>query len=352
MRLLEYEAKQLLTASSVPTPRGVVFRKPDHPSLTPPLVIKSQVPIGGRGKAGGVIVCHSTSEIEQATSTLFNKPIRGFLPHSLLAEELLEITQEFYLSFTINRASSCIELLAHTEGGVEIESQNTDYFYRRKLPKNPPFDTIADELADYLYIADKAFQLETILRYCFTCFITNDCLLLEINPLILTAQGTLIAGDGKIIVDDAALFRHPTWHFEETPADTNFVTLHETGTVATIANGAGLAMATVDAVQTNHLIPANFLDIGGTATTEKILACFKKITEFPNVTAIIVNIFGGIVRCDIVAQAIIDARQELPQLPPLYVRLIGNKSNEARTLLHQHGLSLYDTLDDCLGAIK
>ncbi len=213
---------------------------------------------------------------------------------------------------------SCVELIGHSEGGIEIESQETGFF-RRELPQTPAFHTIADELADYFHIADKAFLLEDILRGCFTCFEKNDCLLLEINPLILTKQGALVAGDCKMTVDDAAIFRHPTWKFEETPANTNFVTLHNDGTIATIANGAGLAMATVDAVQATGLRPANFLDIGGTATTEKIVECFKQITVLPNVQAIIVNIFGGIVRCDVVARAILDAKKEIPNLPHLYI---------------------------------
>ena len=352
MKLLEYEAKALLQSTSVPIPHGEVFQASRAPLLALPAVIKSQVPIGGRGKLGGVVTVHTADELKTVSRELFAKTIRGFIPRSLLAEELLAIDKEFYLSFTINRNLSCIELIGHSEGGIEIESHNAADFFRRELPADPPFDAIADELADYFDIADKAFLLEDILRNCFACFTKNDCLLLEINPLILTKQGKLVAGDCKMTVDDAAGFRHTDWRFEETPADANFVTLHETGTVATIANGAGLAMATVDAVQASGLQPANFLDIGGTATTEKILNCFMQITEFSHVNAIIVNIFGGIVRCDVVAQAILDARKEIPGLPHLYIRLTGNRSAEARALLRQHNLPLYDTLADCLGALK
>jgi succinyl-CoA synthetase beta subunit len=152
-------------------------------------------------------------------------------------------------------------------------------------------------------------------------------------------------------LDDAAAFRHPEWDFEEKQADANFVSLNKNGTIATIANGAGLAMATVDAVTTAGLVPANFLDIGGGATTEKVVDSFKKIMEFPAVNAIVINIFGGIVRCDIVANAIIEAKEQLPNLPALYVRLSGNRSTEAAVLLEARNMTLYSTLDDCLQEI-
>ena len=182
---------------------------------------------------------------------------------------------------------------------------------------------------------------------CLRCFIDNDCLLLEINPLVVTTDGQLIAGDAKMTIDDTALFRHPQWH-EAALEDHNFVTLDHNGTVATIANGAGLAMATVDAVTARGVQPANFLDIGGTATPEKILASFKQIACFPAVALIIINIFGGIVRCDDVAAAIISAKQQLPDLPPLAVRLTGNHETEAKALLAREHIPLYDNLSHIL----
>jgi succinyl-CoA synthetase beta subunit len=153
-------------------------------------------------------------------------------------------------------------------------------------------------------------------------------------------------------LDDAAAFRHPEWNFEEDKPDNNFVVLNDNGTVATIANGAGLAMATVDAVVANGLLPANFLDIGGAATTENIVASFKKIVSFPSVNAIVINIFGGIVRCDTVAEAIVEARRQLKDLPPLYIRLSGNRSDEAKAILKKEGLVLHDSLADCLEEIR
>ena len=352
MRLLEYEAKNLLSACEVPIPRGKVFAANELQAITAPIVLKSQVPIGGRGKLGGVQIVRQQSDVESAARKIFNLKIKGFLPSKLLAEEILDISREFYFSLNINRQTAGIELLAHTGGGVEIESQDTAAFFRRDITNNREFKALADELADYLDIADKAFLLQDIIENAYRCFIDNDCLLLEINPLVLTSDGKLIAGDAKITVDDAAAFRHLDWQFEDNSTEHNFVILNRDGAVATIANGAGLAMATVDAVVASGLVPANFLDIGGTATSDKILDCFRQITTLDNIKVIIINIFGGIVRCDDVARAIIDAQRQIPDLPKLAIRLSGNRESEARQLLAQYNLPLFDSLEAILEDIS
>lgn len=351
MRLLEYEAKNLLSACEVPIPRGKVFAANELQTIAAPIVLKSQVPIGGRGKLGGVQIVRRQSAIESVARKMFNLKIKGFLPSKLLAEEVLDISREFYFSLNINRQTAAIELLAHTGGGIEIESQDTAAFFRRDIA-NKKFDSLADELADYLDIADKAFLLQDIIENAYRCFIDNDCLLLEINPLVLTSDGKLIAGDAKITVDDAAAFRHLDWQLEDNSTEHNFVILNRDGAVATIANGAGLAMATVDAVVASGLVPANFLDIGGTATSDKILDCFHQITNLDNIKVIIINIFGGIVRCDEVARAIIDAQRQIPDLPKLAIRLSGNREAEARQLLAQYNLPLFDSLEAILEDIS
>jgi succinyl-CoA synthetase beta subunit len=352
MRLLEYEAKNLLSACEVPIPRGKVFAANELQAITAPIVLKSQVTIGGRGKLGGVQIVRRQSDVESAARKMFNLKIKGFLPSKLLAEEILDISREFYFSLNINRQTAAVELLAHTGGGVEIESQDTADFFRRDITNDREFEALADELADYLNIADKAFLLQDIIENAYRCFIDNDCLLLEINPLVLTSDGKLIAGDAKITVDDAAAFRHLDWQFEDNSIEHNFVILNRDGAVATIANGAGLAMATVDAVVANGLVPANFLDIGGTATSDKILDCFRQITTLDNINVIIINIFGGIVRCDEVARAIIDAQRQIPDLPKLAIRLSGNREAEARQLLAQYNLPLFDSLEAILEDIS
>ena len=352
MNLLEYEAKQLLVAAKVPTPHGAIVGIDDsQTSISTPVVLKSQVPTGRRGKAGGVIIVREPSDLQPAITALFGRTIHGFTPQKLLAEELIDIKREFYFSLIINRETSQIELLANTNGGIEVEEQDSEAFFSHSVDPRS-FETLGDELADCLDVPDKAFLLQDIIANTHHCFVSNDCLLLEINPLILTTDGILVAGDAKITLDDAAFFRHPEWHFDETPEGNNFVTLDQNGTIATIANGAGLAMATVDAVANAGFTPANFLDIGGNATPQKIMDCFRRISALPHVTAIIINIFGGIVRCDDVAQAILGAKETFPDLPPLHVRLVGNRANKAKQLLADASIPLYNTLADALEALS
>lgn len=349
MKLLEYEAKQLLVASDITIPSNslVIDTATDTTTISLPTVIKSQVPVGGRGKSGGIKIIQKREELSDKIQELFTLAIQGFIPRYLLSEAVLDIDRELYILLTINRSDESIELIAHPQGGIEIESHSSEEFFKRDLSP-VGFDALGDELADYYSLPDRAFLLGELVEKLYHCVIKNDATLLEINPLVLTKQGELIAGDCKMILDDAAHFRHPDWQFEEMPASANFVTLDSHGTVATIANGAGLAMATVDAVAKAGHIPANFLDIGGGATTATIIDSFTRISEFTQVTAIVINIFGGIVQCDTVAQAIIEARKKFPQLPRLYIRLSGNRKDEAATLLAIENLPLYDNLEACL----
>jgi succinyl-CoA synthetase beta subunit len=175
--------------------------------------------------------------------------------------------------------------------------------------------------------------------------------LIEINPLVYTSDKKLIAGDCKITLDDNAAFRH-TWDFEEKPAEANFITLDPNGTIATIANGAGLAMATVDAVHDAGMAPANFLDIGGGANTETLLRAFKRLGEYPNIKAIVINIFAGITRCDEVARAIIAAKKQINDLPPLFIRLAGTSFDQAALLLADERIPILATLEECLASAK
>lgn len=350
MNLLEYEAKSILQAYGIPVPSGVCFSAEDAVPEAP-VVLKSQVHTGGRGKLGGVRVIREGDTVT-AAKEIFALSIKGELPQVLLAEETLDIANEYYLSLMINRSNGTIELVAHKEGGIEVESQ-TD-FVRLEMVNGKEYwvesetREIAGRLAEYFGLEEEEFLLGELVEKLYTCFIQSDALLLEINPLILTKGGDLIAGDCKMTLDSAAAFRHPEWQFEQAPASANFVTLNREGTVATIANGAGLAMATVDAVKAAGLEPANFLDIGGGATVEGIVKSFKSILEFPHITAIVINIFGGIVRCDDVASAILEARKQFPHLPKLYIRLSGTRSDEAAALLVNANLRLYPDLPSCL----
>lgn len=351
MKLLEYEAKDILRKANVPVPSSQLISKPVITSeVSLPIVLKSQVPTGGRGKLGGIKIIESVNELQKAIDELFEVTIKGYLPSKLLAEEKIDIKNEYYLSVTINRAANCIELIAHKNGGVEVEENNSADFLHLELT-NENSNIVGEQLAEYLEQEDQSFVLQDMVERLYDCFIKNDATLIEINPLISTKAGKLICGDAKIELDDAAIFRHPEWQFEEKPQEINFVTLNETGEIATIANGAGLAMATVDAVSDHGLIPANFLDIGGGASTASVLAAFERILQYPNITAIVINIFAGITRCDEIANAIITAKKQINHLPPLYIRLAGTNYEAAAELLENEHISLFNSLEDSVTAI-
>lgn len=349
MNLLEYEAKAILKTFAIPVPRGTPFRQAD-PLPTAPIVLKSQVHTGGRGKAGGVVIVKEQTAVGSTAQRIFELSINDEKPRTILAEELLDIGRELYLSVMINRATAEIELVAHRDGGIDIESHDASEFLRTPITADA-LDRLGEVLAEYYDVPAQAFALQDLVEKLYKCFIKSDAILLEINPLVLTSDDMLVAGDCKMILDDDALFRHQDWNFEQAPSDASFITLDSAGTIATIANGAGLAMATVDAVKQAGLVPANFLDIGGGATVEGIVASFQSIVELARVEAIIINIFGGIVRCDDVATAIIEARTQFPHLPQLYIRLSGNRSSEASALLTAAGLELYPDLPSAIAGV-
>lgn len=350
MKLLEYEAKAILKRAEVPVPRSSLVRSlEDRPTL--PAVLKSQVPTGGRGKAGGVCIIEDAAALPGAIRKILALPINGFTPKVLLAEERLAITHEYYLALLIDKPMAEIRLMAHRNGGVEVETNAPESFFALALDSKNT-ESAGEQLAEYLELPGQSFALQDIIEHLYKCFIANDATLLEINPLVLTASNHLVAGDCKMELDDAASFRHPEWQFEAKAANTNFVTLNKAGNIATIANGAGLAMATVDAVTGAGLVPANFLDIGGGANSASVLMAFRKIMEYSHVQAIVINIFAGITRCDEVARAIIEAREHLKGLPPLFIRLAGTNVDEAKHLLAEYTISMLPTLEACLAAAK
>lgn len=350
MRLLEYEAKILLKQAGITVPRSSLVRSPTN-RLALPVVLKSQVPTGGRGKAGGIQIITHRQDLPSAIKTLFSLPIKAHMPKVILAEELVKIKHEYYLSLLINKSSARIELMAHRSGGVEVEENDPDSFFVAPLDgKNS--QSVGEQLAGYFDLPHQSFALQDMVKQLYALFIKKDALLIEINPLILTTNNNLVAGDGKIELDNAAAFRHSEWQFEALLPDNNFVSLNQNGTIATIANGAGLAMATVDAVKSAGMRPANFLDIGGGATAESIAKAFNKLLEFPHVRAIVINIFAGITRCDEVARAIITAKQAMATLPPLCIRLAGTNFEEAVALLAQENIPTLATLEECLQTAK
>ncbi len=350
MKLLEYEAKNLLSLSGIVTPRSSVIHQNDSLQLTLPVVLKSQVPTGGRGKAGGIRIIEDENDLKQTIDELFELTIKGYRPQTILAEEKLAIAHEYYLSLIINKPTAEIRLMAHINGGVEVEENFANSYLNVAISKEN-IEAVGQQLADYYNLPGQTFVLQDLVENLYTCFVANDATLLEINPLVFTQDEKFVAGDCKMELDDSADFRHD-WKFEDKAAEANFVTLDPGGTVATIANGAGLAMATVDAVSDYGMVPANFLDIGGGSNTETLVAAFRRITEYPNIKAIVINVFAGISRCDDVALAIIAARDQIDTLPPLFIRLAGTNFEAAVDLLSNQGIPILATLEDCLAAAK
>lgn len=348
MNLLEHEAKSLLSISGIAVPKGVLVRNDSTPPFLP-LVLKSQVPVGGRGKAGAIKIASSESEYIQAVSDIMSLPVKGHTPDLLLAEELLSIERELYISILVDRSSQLIQVVAHNNGGVEVEDNS--HFNLWSIENTNDVDHIGQALADYYDIPEKTFLLQDIVEQLYKCFIENDATLIEINPLILTSEGFLVAGDAKITLDQAAAFRHD-WNFSQPETNNNFVTIDTHGMVATVANGAGLAMATVDAVYDFGMKPANFLDIGGGATAETLIIAFNQIAAYADVKAIVINIFAGITRSDEVARAIITARNSISHLPPLFIRIAGTNQVEAAAMLKEASFTLYKDLESCLIAAK
>jgi len=350
MKLLEYEAKAILGVDGLPIPSSMpISANTSVDTIFLPIVLKSQVPVGGRGKLGGVVIVDTKPNLNVTIKRLFDLDIKGYSPSILLGEEKIAIAREHYVSIFIDRDAGAIVLMAHKDGGVEVETNQKDDFFRAEI-NHETTTRCAKELATYLGYEEEIIL--PLLEKLYAAFVKNDATLIEINPLIYTNKGNLVCGDCKMELDDAAAFRHPEWSFEDTVGDTNFVTINPQGTVATIANGAGLAMATVDAVSAKGLAPANFLDIGGGANTASVLRAFERIMTFDNVQTIVINIFAGITRCDEVAKAIIEAKKQIPNLPPLFIRLAGTNFEEAVELLTKENIATLATLEECLTVAK
>jgi succinyl-CoA synthetase alpha subunit len=339
MQLLEYQAKALLSESGATVPTGFVVRKQDELGKLPfsfPAVVKSQVPVGGRGKLGGVKVVQTHDELESERRRIEKLEIKGHLPSGVLIEQALDISYELYLSLRVNRDLRRIEWLASKNGGVEIESQSNEVLTIPYADNSAPTQLAALFDITEATLSDVCLSLER-------CFFDNDLLLLEVNPLVVTKQGELVCADAKIMVDDNSRFRHDTFDWPE-PEPIKPLG----GSIGVIANGAGMAMSTMDTIFAAGAKPANFLDIGGGTGEDVFVKNLREITELPGVTSIIVNIFAGITRCDDIARGIIAAKQQIPNLVPLFVRLEGTNRDAAAELLKDAGIELQPSLKSCI----
>lgn len=368
MNLHEYQAKAVLREFGIQTPRGLTIT--DYAQCADAVdqlggtawVIKAQVHAGGRGKAGGVKLCRSAEELADAAQSLLGQRLvtyqnapDGQPVHTLLVEETLPIARELYLSITVDRAAERIGLVASAAGGMDIEDvarDTPDRILRETVnPVTGLMDYQGRNLAFGLGLTGELVSaFVKLLKACYRLFLERDLALLEINPLVVTTDGRLLPLDCKIGLDDNALYRQKpladladfsqvdSKEAEAHHHNVNYIALN--GTIGCMVNGAGLAMATMDLIKLSGGMPANFLDVGGGATAQSVAQAFQIILADPNVKAVLINIFGGIVRCDLIAEGIIQAVQEVGVKVPVVVRLEGTRSEQGRALLASSGLAI------------
>tara|TARA_A100001015_G_scaffold59658_1_gene65775 strand:- start:501 stop:1670 length:1170 start_codon:yes stop_codon:yes gene_type:complete len=372
----EHQAKELLKQYNIPTPKGkAVFSVEEALNAAkelpgPVYVVKAQIHAGGRGKAGGVKVVKDLDTLKNAAETILGQKLithqtssEGKLVQRLYIEDGCNIDSEYYFSMVIDRVSSRISLIASTEGGMDIEKvaeENPEKILSFNIDPTIGFQPFHSRLiANSLNLTGTSFkQAGDFFSQLYKLFTENDASLLEINPLVLTSENNLIALDAKMSFDNNALYRHPKImalrdETEEDPAeilaskyDLAYIKLD--GTIGCLVNGAGLAMATMDIIKLKGSSPANFLDVGGSATKEKVTEAFKIILSDEAVEGILVNIFGGIMRCDIIAEGVVAAAKALSLTKPLVVRLAGTNVDEGKKILSDSGLKITpaDDLDD------
>jgi succinyl-CoA synthetase beta subunit len=386
MNIHEYQAKAVLSEFGVSISKGVpVLKAADAEAAAkqlpgPIYVVKSQIHAGGRGKGkfkeasagdkGGVRIAKSTAEVAEYAKQMLGATLvtvqtgpHGKQVNRLYIEDGSDIEKEFYLSLLVNRETSEVSFVVSTEGGVNIEdvAHNTP----EKIvtfsvdPATGIMSHHGRAVAKALNLTgDLAKQAEKLTSQLYNAFVAKDMAMLEINPLVVTKQGQLRVLDAKVSFDDNAMFRHPdvaalrdeteedAKEIEAAKYDLNYVALD--GTIGCMVNGAGLAMATMDIIKLYGMEPANFLDVGGGATVEKVAAAFKIITADPNVNGILVNIFGGIMKCDVIAEGVVAAVKQVGLKVPLVVRLEGTNVEQGKKIIRESGLNVVpaDNLDD------
>jgi succinyl-CoA synthetase beta subunit len=376
MNIHEYQAKAVLRDFAVPVPRGLpAFTVEDAVKAArqlggPVWVVKAQIHAGGRGKAGGVKVVKSIDDVQREATRLLGSTLvthqtgpNGKQVTRLYVEEGSAIDKEFYLSALVDRATAQVAFVVSTEGGMDIEEvahRTPEKIITFSVdPATGVMPHHGRRVAKALGLTgDLAKQAESVVAKLYAAFIAKDMALLEVNPLVVTKSGQLICLDAKVGFDDNALYRHSdivalrdvteedAKEIEASKYDLNYVALD--GTIGCMVNGAGLAMATMDIIKLYGASPANFLDVGGSATKDKVAAAFKIITSDPNVKGILVNIFGGIMRCDVIAEGVVAAVKDSGLKVPLVVRLEGTNVELGKKIIAESGLNVVsaDDLDD------
>ncbi|NUM55694.1 MAG: ADP-forming succinate--CoA ligase subunit beta [Candidatus Hydrogenedentes bacterium] len=368
MKLHEYQGKDLFRQYGIPTPPGEAVKTAVHAVRAAsvvgvPVVLKAQVHVGGRGKAGGVKVVEKITDVEKVAKQILDLTIKGLPVKQLLVTPAANIAKEVYLSILIDRGARKAVFIGCAEGGVEIEvtaKESPEKILRLEVPAAELRNGTA---ADYTAFASKLFsdadqatQAADIMAKMAKLFAEKDCSLVEINPLIVDDKGQVIALDAKVLLDDNALFRHEDLvtlrDMDSEDADElsakegglSFIRLD--GSIGCMVNGAGLAMATMDTIKHFGGEPANFLDVGGSSNPKKVVAAFKLILKDPDVKVILINIFGGITRCDDIARGILESLNEFDVKVPIVVRLIGTNEKEGRALLEGTKLTPATTLEE------
>jgi len=369
MKFFEYEAKKILQKYGLSVPEGSIASTPDEAEaiakgVGKPVVMKSQVLVSGRGKAGGIIFANDPAGARKVALKLIGSTIKGSIVKSLLVEEELNIAEQFYASVAIDRQARTYIVLASTDGGVDIEETalaSPDRILRYWVAPDVGFSQpeAGEMLSRFSMNKDDATKLASILSTLYRVAMDNDAELVEVNPLAKTALGEFIAADARMIVDDNAIFRHPEFEgrnldrVDDTPLEAearkqNLAYVDLSGDIGIIGNGAGLVMATLDLVHHFGGRPANFLDIGGGAKSGVIKRGVKLVMSKPEVKAVLVNCLGGITRCDVVARGIIEALTESDVKKLIVVRMIGTGEERGTQLLHQAGVHVYSSMEEAV----
>ncbi|GIR94972.1 MAG: succinate--CoA ligase [ADP-forming] subunit beta [Actinomycetota bacterium] len=354
MNLFEYQGKRLYQDFSIPTPKSIfvssISEITDNHGLTYPVVVKAQVQVGGRGKAGGIKVAKDFDELIKFSGEILGMDIKGHIVESLLLEEASDILEEYYISFTLDRSAKSYLMMLSAKGGMDIEEvaeKNPDDLIMLHISPSKGLDseTIIKSIEDAKLNESYKAELSDVISNLYKLFVEGDCDLVEVNPLAITDNG-VSALDSKVSLDMNAIYRHENFKdFEnEIPIpvseqfakekNLNFIKLE--GSVGIIGNGAGLVMSTLDVVSEHGGMAANFLDIGGGAKAETVTAALEVLESEDNVKSVLINIFGGITRCDLVANGIVEATKGKELKWPIIVRLDGTNSKEGLSILEQN----------------
>ena len=371
MNVHEYQGKEIFAAYGIPVNEQEIVSTPEAAKaaaekMGTTVVVKAQVLVGGRGKAGGVKLAKTPQEAEEKARDILGLTIKGIPVEKVMITPASEINQEFYVSITVNRNGNDLVLMMSKAGGVDIEDLAVNR--PEEIVRFPihPTDGIDDAklkpvLEDVFEKPGLVEQAKDVVHKLFKAFVEKDCSLVEINPYALTEGDKLVALDAKVNFDDNAVFKHSDVEQMRNPeelsadetaakaAGLSFVSMD--GYIGCMVNGAGLAMATMDIIKLYGGDPANFLDVGGSSNPEKVVNALKIITGNPNVKAILINIFGGITRCDDIANGILAALKQIDIKLPMVIRLIGTNDEEGRTILKEAGLESYEALGDAVDKV-